>query len=151
MFGKKKKNEDHLELLSMKNIKVNCKADQKENIIRQVGQMLVDSNYVNQGYVEAMIKREESVSTYMGSGLAIPHGIEAVKKDIKASGIAVMIFPDGTNWDGETVYVVIGIAGVGDEHLDILALVAEKMLEDDAIETFTSASEDDIYRMLNVN
>jgi mannitol/fructose-specific phosphotransferase system IIA component len=149
MFGKKKAVK--LELLSKDNIKINCKADQKESIIKQVGQMLVDSDYVNQGYVDAMLRREESVSTYMGSGLAIPHGIEEVKKDIKASGIAVMIFPEGTDWNGETAYVVIGIAGVGDEHLDILALIAEKIMEDDAIERFTSASAEEIYQMLKGN
>lgn len=151
MFGRKKKTESRPELLRMENIKINCKADQKDTIIRQVGQMLVDSGYVNEGYIEAMIKRDESVSTYMGSGLAIPHGIEEVKKDIKASGIAVMIFPEGTEWNGETAYVVIGIAGVGDEHLDILASIGEKMMEDDAIERFTTASAEEIYEMLKGN
>ena len=120
LFSKKaKKEEKKPALLYPENVKVGCKADTKENVIRQVGQMLVDSGYVNPSYVDAMVKREESFSTYMGNELALPHGVEEAKKEIKASGIAVMIFPEGTDWGGETVKVVVGIAGVGEEHLQI--------------------------------
>ena len=70
--GKKEENnEKKLELLYQENVKVNCKADKKENVIRAVGQMLVDTGYVNQSYVDAMVKREESFSTYMGNELAL--------------------------------------------------------------------------------
>lgn len=148
MFGKKKKTEEAFQLLYKQNIRINCQPDTKENVIRQVGQMLVDSNYVGQGYVDAMVKREESFSTYMGNSLALPHGIEEAKKDIKASGIAVMIFPEGTDWGTEKAHVVIGIAGVGDEHLDILALIAEKMLETGMIEKLTSGDEEEVYQIL---
>lgn len=63
----------------------------------------------------------------MGSGLALPHGVESAKKEIKESGIAVMVFPEGTDWGGELVNVVIGIAGVGEEHLQILSVIAESI------------------------
>mgnify|MGYP004589148657 FL=1 len=115
IFKSKKK-----ELLLRDNIRVNCKADTQEQVIRQVGQMLVDSGYVKQSYVDGMVEREKTFSTFMGNGLALPHGVEAAKKEIKSSGIAVMTFPEGTDWDGNKVNVVIGIAGVGEEHLDIL-------------------------------
>ena len=135
LFSKKaKKEEKKLALLYPENVKVGCKADTKENVIRQVGQMLVDSGYVNPSYVDAMVKREESFSTYMGNELALPHGVEEAKKEIKASGIAVMIFPEGTNWGGETVKVVVGIAGVGEEHLQILSVIAEQALEEGNME-----------------
>ena len=131
LFSKKaKKEEKKPALLYPENVKVGCKADTKENVIRQVGQMLVDSGYVNPSYVDAMVKREESFSTYMGNELALPHGVEEAKKEIKASGIAVMIFPEGTDWGGETVKVVVGIAGVGEEHLQILSVIAEQALEE---------------------
>lgn len=147
MFGKKKVSEP-LELLYKKNIRINCKPQAKEDVIRQVGQMLVDSNYVDQEYVEGMVKREETFSTYMGSGLALPHGVEEAKKAVKGSGIAVMVFPEGIDWGPEKANVVIGIAGVGDDHLDILALIAEKMLEPDTIEKLTSYNEEQVYQML---
>ena len=121
-FKKKEKKEEKKELLYRENVRVNCQAAPQETVIRQVGQMLVDSGYVDAAYVDAMLEREKTVSTFMGNGLALPHGVEAAKKDIKASGIAVMTFPEGTDWNGNRANVVIGIAGVGEEHLQILSI-----------------------------
>ena len=135
-------------MLYPENVKVGCKADTKENVIRQVGQMLVDSGYVNPSYVDAMVKREESFSTYMGNELALPHGVEEAKKEIKASGIAVMIFPEGTDWGSETVKVVIGIAGVGEEHLQILSVIAEQALEEGKMERIINGSAQEVYEIL---
>lgn len=150
MFFKKAKKEEgnKLELLYPQNVRVNCKADTKENVIRAVGQMLVDTGYVNPSYVDAMVKREESFSTFMGNELALPHGVEEAKKDVKASGIAVMVFPDGTDWSGEQVKVVVGIAGVGEEHLQILSAIAEVALEEGSMEKLISGSEEVVYEML---
>lgn len=143
MFFKKKK-----ELLYRENIRVNCEPDTQEAVIRKVGQMLVDSGYVDAPYVEGMIEREKSFSTFMGNGLALPHSVEAAKKQIKASGIAVMTFPDGIDWGGDTVNVVIGIAGVGEEHLQILSVIADKMLDQDAAEQLAKGDVDTVYRIL---
>lgn len=149
LFSKKaKKEEKKLALLYPENVKVGCKADTKENVIRQVGKMLVDSGYVNPSYVDAMVKREESFSTYMGNELALPHGVEEAKKEIKASGIAVMIFPEGTDWGGETVKVVVGIAGVGEEHLQILSVIAEQALEEGNMERIINGSAQEVYEIL---
>lgn len=149
LFSKKaKKEEKKLALLYPENVKVGCKADTKENVIRQVGQMLVDSGYVNPSYVDAMVKREESFSTYMGNELALPHGVEEAKKEIKASGIAVMIFPEGTDWGGETAKVVVGIAGVGEEHLQILSVIAEQALEEGNMERIINGSAQEAYEIL---
>lgn len=149
LFSKKaKKEEKKLALLYPENVKVGCKADTKENVIRQVGQMLVDSGYVNPSYVDAMVKREESFSTYMGNELALPHGVEEAKKEIQASGIAVMIFPEGTDWGGETVKVVVGIAGVGEEHLQILSVIAEQALEEGNMERIINGSAQEVYEIL---
>lgn len=149
LFSKKaKKEEKKLALLYPENVKVGCKADTKENVIRQVGQMLVDSGYVNPSYVDAMVKREESFSTYMGNELALPHGVEEAKKEIKASGIAVMVFPEGTDWGGETVKVVVGIAGVGEEHLQILSVIAEQALEEGNMERIINGSAQEVYEIL---
>lgn len=147
LFRSKKK--EKLELLYPKNVRVNCKPDTQENVIRAVGQMLVDTGYVDAPYVEAMIKREESFSTYMGSALALPHGVEEAKKEIKASGIAVMIFPEGIKWGDNTVKIVIGIAGVGEEHLEILSVIADKMLSPDAAEKMINGDAKTVYRMLS--
>ena len=149
LFSKKaKKEEKKTALLYPENVKVGCKADTKENVIRQIGQMLVDSGYVNPSYVDAMVKREESFSTYMGNELALPHGVEEAKKEIKASGIAVMIFPEGTDWGGETAKVVVGIAGVGEEHLQILSVIAEQALEEGNMERIINGRAQEVYEIL---
>ena len=144
MFFKSRKKE----LLLRENIRVNCKPDTQEQVIRQVGQMLVDSGYVKQSYVDGMVEREKTFSTFMGNGLALPHGVEEAKKEIKSSGIAVMTFPEGTDWDGNMVYVVIGIAGVGEEHLDILSVIADKMMDETAAEKLATGDVDTVYEIL---
>lgn len=144
LFKSKKK-----ELLYRENIRVGCKDKTKEQTIREVGQMLVDAGYVGQSYVDAMIEREKTFSTFMGNGLALPHGVEAAKKEVKASGIAVMTFPEGIDWDGNEVRIVIGIAGVGDEHLEILSVIADKMLDEAAAEKIANADAETVYQILS--
>ena len=148
-FKNKKKTTEKKELLYRENVKVGCKADTQENVIRQVGQMLVDSGYVDQPYVDAMLEREKSFSTYMGNDLALPHGVESAKKAIKASGIAVMVFPEGTPWGDETARIVVGIAGVGEDHLQILSVIADKMLEPGAADTLVNGDADTVYQILS--
>ena len=143
----KKKKEEKKELLYRENIRVNCESAPKEQVIRTVGQMLADSGYVDQPYVDAMVEREKTFSTFMGSGLAL-HGVEAAKKEVKASGIAVMTFPKGIDWDGNEVHVVIGIAGVGEEHLDILSTIADKMLDETAADRLATGDVDTVYQIL---
>ncbi|MGN1377842.1 MAG: PTS sugar transporter subunit IIA [Dorea sp.] len=149
MFFKSKKKEEKKELLYRENIRVNCPPASQEEVIRKVGQMLVDSGYVDAPYIDGMLEREKSFSTFMGSGLALPHGVESAKKEIKASGIAVMTFPEGIDWAGNTVHVVIGIAGVGEEHLNILGIIAEKMLDENAAEQLANGDADTVYQILN--
>lgn len=149
MFFRSKKKEEKKELLYRKNIQTGCVPAPQKEVIRQVGQMLVDSGYVEPPYVEAMLEREKTFSTFMGNGLALPHGVEEAKKDIKASGIAVMTFPEGTDWGGNTVKIVIGIAGVGEEHLQILSVIADKMMDADTSEKLAAADVDTIYSLLS--
>lgn len=145
MFFSKKKQE----ILHRDNILTGCKAIDRSDAIKQVGQLLVNSGYVGEAYVDAMLERENSFSTYMGSGLALPHGVEAAKKEIKSTGIAVMLFPDGVMWEDEKAYIVIGIAGVGEEHLEILGKIADSMMDEELSEKLLSGDADTIYSILN--
>lgn len=141
------KGNDNVELLQKNNIFLNCKAKAKEDVIREMGQVLCNSGYVDESYIDAMLLREETFSTNIGNSIAIPHGVEASKMNIKKSGIAVMIFPDGTMWNEDKVKVVIGIAGVGDEHLDILANIADKLCTEEAVEDLVGSSMEEIYQI----
>jgi mannitol/fructose-specific phosphotransferase system IIA component len=134
-----------MELLQKKNILINCKANEKEEVIRAMGQLLCDSGYVEASYIEGMLERENTFSTNIGNGIAIPHGVEAAKSKIKNSGIAVMVFPEGTQWNEEKVKIVIGIAAKGEEHLDILANIADKLSTEEAVDHLLHSSVDVIY------
>lgn len=152
-FGKKKQQEVKQEaakpeLLMKKNIRLGCKAMPKEDVIREVGQMLVDSGYVGAGYIDAMLKRETTFSTNMGNAIALPHGVEEAKGEIKASGIAVMTFPEGTDWGTGDVKLVVGIAGVGEEHLTILANIAMKLSTPEDVDRLVAGSVDEVYETL---
>lgn len=137
-----------MELLKKENIEINCKAADKEEVIRQIGKKLYESGYVEESYIEAMLLREESFSTNIGNQIALPHGIEASKGAIKKSGIAVMVFPEGTNWGSDKVNLVIGVAGVGDEHLAILANIADKLSEMENVNRIINSDIDMIYEIL---
>lgn len=84
----------------------------------------------------------------MGNGLALPHGVESAKKKVKESGISVMTFPKPIDWDGNQVNIVIGVAGVGDAHLDILALVADAMLDEEVSEHIAQYDAQKVHQIL---
>lgn len=119
-------------ILVKEGIKTGLASVDKETAIRAAGNLLCELGYVNEGYSDAMVEREKLVTTYMGMGVAIPHGTSDAKETVKKSGIVVMQYPDGVDFGDEKANLVIGIAGVGDEHLEILANIAGS-LEDEAL------------------
>jgi PTS system mannitol-specific IIC component len=134
------------EILKKKNIKLGLESIEKEKAIKMAGELLVESGYVESDYVEAMLDREKEMSTYIGQGVAIPHGVGAAKKKIKKTGISILQFPDGVDFEGETAYLVIGIAGVGNEHLKVLANLSELIEEDTGAEKLRTTDDlDYIY------
>lgn len=147
MFGFGRKKEEKPALLRKENIRLDCPTTEKDEAIRAVGKLLSDSGYVDESYIDAMLKRELSFPTNIGNGIALPHGVEEAKKDIRHSGIAVMVYPDGVNWGSEVVNLVIGIAGAGEDHLEILSIIAEKMAEPDAVERVVASDRDTIYQV----
>jgi len=118
-------------VLKKENIKVHLKSTDKYEAIRMAGRLLVEGGYVSEEYVEAMIERENQLTTYIGQGIAIPHGVGAAKKNIIKSGMVVLQYPDGIYFGDEVAYVLVGIAGVGDEHLSILSNLAIAIEEAD--------------------
>ena len=81
-----------------------------------------------------MLEREKIVSTYIGMGIAIPHGVGEAKKEVKESGIVVLQYPNGVMFGDELAYLVIGIAGVGDDHLEILSNIATSLEDESLVE-----------------
>ena len=83
-------------------IKLGLPTVSMEEAIVAAGELLRDLGYVDDDYIPAMIRRNEEASVYMGLGLAIPHGTEDAKRDVKRSGIIVMQYPDGVEFNGGT-------------------------------------------------
>lgn len=112
-------------LLTVSDILSNPAVSDKWEAIQLVGQRLVAAGRVDPEYVQAMVQRETEFTTYIGNGLAIPHGVSSAKRHIRASGLAVAQFPAGLDFEGgNRAYLVIGLAGLGEEHLEILSNIA---------------------------
>lgn len=127
-------------ILTEDNIQLNVNVNSKEEAIRKAGQILVDNGYADQSYIEKMLEREELTSTYMGNYVAIPHGTEDAKSMVSYSGLSIIQAPDGVDFgDGNIVKVLIGIAGKGNEHLDILSKIALVCSEEENINKILEA------------
>lgn len=138
------------DILSLNNIHLNVELSDKEEAINYAGRILVDQGYVEPSYIDKMLEREKLTSTYMGNFVAIPHGVEESKKDVRSSGISVVTVPNGVDFDGNSVKILIGIAGKGDEHLEILSQIAIVLSEMENIEKIISASsKEEIIKLFN--
>ena len=107
--------------LSAKNIRLNGSAANKEEAIKLVASGLVANGNVENGYEAGMLAREQQTSTFLGNGIAIPHGTLDTRGLVKETGVQIIRFPQGIEWgEGNTAYVAIGIAAKSDEHLTLL-------------------------------
>ena len=127
-------------ILVKEGIVLNVGSESKDKAIERVGNLLIIGGYVKDNYIEGMKAREEEVTTYMGNGVAIPHGMNEYKKEILESGIVIAQYPDGVDFgDGNTAYIVIGIAGKGDEHMEILSKIALTVQYEENVERLRNA------------
>lgn len=116
--------------LQTSHVRVGLHAASREEAIRQVGDLLVYSRFVGREYVDSMLKREELASTYLGNGIAIPHGLAGDSIDIEKTGVVVAQFPEGVDWGAcGRVYLAMGIAARSDEHLAVLARLSELLAD----------------------
>ncbi|MCU5746617.1 PTS sugar transporter subunit IIA [Staphylococcus sp. SQ8-PEA] len=126
-------------MFSNENIYINQTIKDQNEAIEKAGQVLVKSGAVTPNYVAAMKEREQLVSTFMGNGLAIPHGTDEAKSEVIHSGLSLLQIPDGIDWNGETVKVVVGIAGKDGEHLDLLSKIAITFSEEENVDRIVNA------------
>jgi len=113
-----------IEVLSRSAVQIGASADSQHEAIEQVGAMLVAEGLVTPAYVEAMHAREAIVSTYLGNGIALPHGTNEAQGEVRRTGIAVRQFPSGVPWGDEPARLVIGLAAMSDDHIAILSRLA---------------------------
>ncbi|WP_263560703.1 PTS sugar transporter subunit IIA [Paenibacillus polymyxa] len=128
-----------MSIMTIDKIKMNATAKDKYEAIRMAGQILLDAGYITSEYIDKMLEREEIVSTYIGNGLAIPHGTKESKTLVQSTGISIVQFPQGVDFGEEKAYMVIGIAAQGGDHMEILTSIAVVCAEEENMDKLRNA------------
>ena len=139
------------EILLPDSIQVGKSFSTKEEATIAAGKILLDNGYIEKEYIDSMLEKldKESFSTFVGNGVAIPHGMLSGVKYIKKTGISFIQIPEGVDWNGETAYIVVGIAGIGEEQVEILGALANQIEdEEDAKRLQEMDDVNEIYKTL---
>ena len=127
------------QILPAENVRIVPGGATRDDAIRAAGRILVDAGAVDPSYIESMLERESSVSTYMGNWLAIPHGTNEAKDLIRRSAMSLLRYEEPIDWGGEPARFVVGIAGLENEHLEILSKIAVIFSDEDAVQRLIDA------------
>ncbi|MCK8478882.1 PTS sugar transporter subunit IIA [Microbacterium aurugineum] len=139
-----------MSVLTLEQVRIHPGSATRDEALQEATDILVAAGAVTPAYVDAMRQREETVSTFMGNGLAIPHGTNDAKDAILASALSVVRYDGGVDWSGDPTTFVIGIAGVGDEHLEILSRIAILFSEEDDVARLSAAQTPEaLYALLS--
>lgn len=108
----------------------------KQNAIKAVSEKMINAGLVKNDYTQAMFDRDAQISTFLGNGIAIPHGTTEKRDSVIETGLKVIYYPQGIKWDEDNniAYVVVGIAAKSNEHLDILRKLTRAVIADDTLE-----------------
>ncbi len=135
-------------MLNKTEIILNQPTVNKDEAIKRCGELLCSAGYTTPEYTEGMLKRDNSFSTAIGNLIAIPHGEKDYAQYIKKTGLCAITYPDGIDWNGTEVKLVIGIAALGEEHLEILENIVDVLEEEeDVIKLVEDADADKIISM----
>lgn len=138
------------EVLNVGQVRIHSGSVAQEDAMKEAADILEAAGAVTGAYFDAMRQREQTVSTYMGNELAIPHGTNETKEAILDSALSFVRYDGGVDWGGEPVTFVVGIAGKGDEHLDILSQIALIFSEEDEVERLKAAqTPEELFALLS--
>ena len=136
-------------VLLKSNIRIKTEALTSDEAIVAVGKQLLADGYVEARYIEGMLERDHSLSVFMGNKIALPHGEYDYKRNILHSGIVVDVYPNGIDWHGDTVNLVVGLAGIGEDHIQILSNIATVFGEIEEVDRVLKHQDVDmIYELL---
>ena len=138
------------DVLGTGQVRIHSGSATREEAMREAADILQSVGAVTGAYFDAMQQREETVSTYMGNEFAIPHGTNETKDAILESALSVVRYDGGVDWGGEHVSFVVGIAGKGDEHLEILSQIAILFSEEDEVAKLKAAqTPEELYALVS--
>ncbi|WP_319370382.1 PTS sugar transporter subunit IIA [uncultured Ilyobacter sp.] len=139
-----------VKILERSSIQLGMKRVSKEEALVKIGESMIQKGYVDTPYIESILEREKLSNTYLDNGIAIPHGTFEGKTYIKRTGLVIHQYPYGIDFEnGNTAYVLIGIAALGDEHIEIISKLADIIEDERLAETLTTAIEvEEIYKIL---
>jgi phosphoenolpyruvate-protein phosphotransferase len=130
--------------LDRSNIQLHAQARDKAEAIRQAGSLLVASECIQPGYIDSMMAREKVANTYLGNGIAIPHGLPKDRDLILRTGISIVQIPGGVQWNpAETVYLVVGIAARSDEHIEVLGNLTYVLDDEETVRKLAGTDDPD--------
>ena len=137
--------------LEERHVRLHARAGRKAEAIRAAAGLLVDSGAIQPGYVDSMLAREKVANTFLGNGIAIPHGLPQDRDLIARTAISVLQVPEGLEWNpGETVYLVVAIAALSDEHIGILANLTNVLTDEGTVRQLAATDNPvDIIRALS--
>ena len=141
-----------MEILKKAAIAVSQELSSKEEATKLAGRLLKDTGSIQEEYIDSMLYKleNEGFATYIGNGVAIPHGMEDGKKYINETAISIIQSHTGVDWNGETAHIIVGIAAKGDEHIDVLSKLADLIEEpEDAKKIWVIDSIDQIYELFS--
>ena len=128
-------------------------SDNKEATIA-AGNLLLENGYIQKEYIQSMLEKldTQSFATYIGNGVAIPHGMSEGSKYVIDTGISVIQVPEGVDWNEEKAYIIVGIAANSDDHMNVLASLADAIEDiEDAKKLWKETSVDKIFNLLSEN
>jgi phosphocarrier protein FPr len=130
--------------LTRDDVRLGCRATDWRAALEQAAEALVEAGRVSAEYREGLLAREAQSSTYLGHGIAIPHGTPESRRYVRSTGVRVLQFPEGVEWhDGSRVNLLVTIAAQSDEHLDILRQLTHVLERDGVAETLAGATNAD--------
>ncbi|NND01198.1 MAG: PTS sugar transporter subunit IIA [Acidimicrobiia bacterium] len=137
------------EILDRKYIRLGCESVDMDSAVATAGALLAERGLVTDDYVVAMHDREATVSTFLGNGVALPHGTFEAKGEVLGTGIVVSQYPEGVEWSNGTAHLVIGLAAQGEDHVTVLSQLADVLQDEELAEKLWTADDVDfVYATL---
>jgi mannitol/fructose-specific phosphotransferase system IIA component len=131
-----------MDVLTKETVQLKAQATDKADAIKQCGELLVEAGCVPPSYVDGMLAREQVLSTYLGNGIALPHGELHDLETVYRTGVSVLQLPEGVEWEpGEQAHLVIGLAATSEEHVGVLANLVEVLQDPETIRRLVQATD----------